>query len=91
MMERNRVSHKWSIAAAWAVAISIGVFAAFFRGGAYQAQLILLTVGLVALMTGLLQLIVADKDGFIVRISLSIAGALFFLGATTTLLSFAIN
>lgn len=88
MTPRKTLTHKWSIVCAWMLAAAIGVFAALFREGALHTQWLLLAIGVTTLVAGALQLIVADKEGFIVRISLSVAGALAVLFLTNLITDF---
>lgn len=79
MSTSKRISHKWSIIVTWLLAVVIGVTTVTLTKGGQSPGWFLLAIGTVTLIAGALQLIVADKDGFIVRISLSISGALILL------------
>lgn len=72
------VKHPWHIGrmvTAWAVAAVLGVLVTFFVSGEARFQWLVLTVGLSALVTFALQLGTAQREGFIVRTSFSIAGS----------------
>lgn len=70
--------HPWHIGrmlTAWAVAVVLGVLVTVFVTGEARFQWLVLTVGVSALVTFALQLGTAQREGFIVRTSFSIAGS----------------
>ncbi|WP_166987129.1 hypothetical protein [Canibacter zhoujuaniae] len=77
---RSKLTQKWSIAAVWAAALLVGAATAM-SGGAVQQQSgwSVFIIGAVVLLTFLLQLMTAEREGFIVRTALSISGALAIL------------
>lgn len=77
------VKHKWSIFCAWLVALLTGFIGAFNSDGHERAMIFLLGIGVLTLFSGLLQLLTADKNGFLIRLSLSIAGGLLILFVTS--------
>lgn len=67
--------HIGRMVTAWGAAAALGVLVTVFVSGEARFQWLVLTVGLSALITFALQLGTAQREGFIVRTSFSIAGS----------------
>lgn len=66
---------------AWGVAAAIGILVTIFASTEARFQWLALAVGLTTLVTFALQLGTAQREGFISRLSFSIAGSVLTIGA----------
>ncbi len=77
--DSKKITHKWSIAVPWVFALGLGLWAIYSHEMFQRAEWIVFTVGLSVIVSFTTQLIVADKNGFVVRLSLALAGTLMIL------------
>lgn len=73
--------HPGRMIAAWAVAAAIGVFVTVFVGDDARALWLVLAVGVSTLVAFALQLGTAQREGFITRLSFSVAGSVVVIAA----------
>lgn len=68
-----------TVAAAWAVATLFGVLVIILVPGHHRAYWLLLAIGASVLVAFFLQLGTAEKQGFITRTSISVAGSVLII------------
>lgn len=84
-------AHPWHIgrlATAWAIAVLIGVFVAFVMQGETRFQGLVFATGLSVVVTFLLQISTAQRDGFIARTSFSVAGSVLIIAVIDAVITF---
>lgn len=75
-------AHQWHVGrlvTAWVIAVLIGVFMAFVLQGETRFQGLVFAVGLSVVVTFLLQISTAQREGFIARTSFSVAGSVLII------------
>ncbi|MBT1034885.1 hypothetical protein KJY78_00760 [Canibacter sp. lx-45] len=85
----TKVGHLWSVALAWALTLPLAIWAIYGHVKFMRAEWIILTIGVAVFVNFILQLLVADKNGFIIRLSVGISGslAILFVSGVWTLIS----